>query len=69
MDHNVIQSYLAIEGCDWILNAPQLSHVGGVLEWMIEVTCQTLDAMLAEIGPKRLSHKSSQHLWRKLPPS
>ena len=57
MDHNVIQSYLAMEGCNWIFNAPHSSHAGGVWERMIGVTRRILDAMLADIGPKRLSHE------------
>lgn len=52
MDHNVIQSYLAMEGCDWIFNAPHSSHAGGVWEWMIGVTRRILDAI-----PKHLSHE------------
>ena len=54
---DAIQSYLASEGCDWIFNAPHSSHVGGVWERMIGVTRRILDAMLAEIEPKRLSHE------------
>ena len=55
--HDAIQPYLASEGCDWIFNAPHSSHVGGVWERMIGVTRRILDAMLAEIEPKRLSHE------------
>ena len=54
---DAIQRYLASEGCDWIFNAPHSSHVGGVWERMIGVTRRILDAMLAEIEPKRLSHE------------
>lgn len=57
MDHNVIQSYLAMEGCDWIFNAPHSSHAGGVWEWMIGVTRLILDAKLAESGPKHVSRE------------
>ena len=55
--HDTVQPYLASEGCDWIFNAPHSSHVGGVWERKIGVTCRILDAMLAEIEPKRLSHE------------
>ena len=54
---DAIQPYLASEGCDWIFNATHSSHVGGVWERMIGVTRRILDAMLAEIEPKRLSHE------------
>ena len=54
---DAIRRYLASEGCDWIFNAPHSSHVGGVWERMIGVTRRILDAMLAEIEPKRLSHE------------
>ena len=57
MDHNVIKSYLAMEGCDWIFNARHSSHASGVWEWMIGGTRRILDTMLADIGPKRLSHE------------
>ena len=54
---DAIQRYLASEGCDWIFNAPHSSHVGGVWERMIGVTRRILDAMLAEIEPKRLFYE------------
>ena len=57
MDNNDIQSYLASEGCDWLFNAPHSSHVGGVWERMIGVARRILDGMLADIGPRHLSHE------------
>ena len=57
MDDRAIQSYLATEGCNWIFNAPQASHGGGVWERMIGATRRILDSVLADLGPKRLTHE------------
>ena len=57
MDDMAIQSYLANEGCDWIFNPPHASHVGGVWERMIGVTRRILDSILADLGPRRLTHE------------
>lgn len=57
MDDMTIQSYLANEGCDWIFNPPHASHVGGVWERMIGVTRRILDSILADLGPRRLTHE------------
>ena len=57
MDDRTNQSYLATEGCNWIFNAPHASHAGGVWERMIGVTRRILDCVLADLGPKRLTHE------------
>ncbi|KAK2568829.1 hypothetical protein P5673_006874 [Acropora cervicornis] len=57
MDDRAIQSYLATEACNWIFNAPHASHAGRVWERMIGVTRRILDSVLAELGPKRLTHE------------
>jgi len=54
---NEPQSYLATEGCNWIFNAPHASHAGGVWERMIWMTRRILDYVLADLGPKRLTHE------------
>ena len=57
IDDRAIQSYLATEGCNWIFNAPHASHAGRVWERMIGVTRRILDSVLADLGPKRLTHE------------
>lgn len=57
MDDMAIQSYLANEGCDWIFNPTHASHVGGVWERIIGVTRRILDSILADLGPRRLTHE------------
>ena len=52
MDDRAIQSYLATEGCNWIFNAPRVSHAGAVWARMIGVTRRILNSVLADLGPK-----------------
>lgn len=57
MDKKLIEAYLNKEGCEWVFNPPHASHAGGVLERMIGISRNILNSMLADLGPRRLTHE------------
>ena len=56
-DASYIKRYLLKEGCEWLFNPPHASHTGGAWERMIGVARRVLEAMLADVSPKNLTHK------------
>ena len=54
-DVSATQRYLLKEGCEWIFNPPHAS--GRAWERMIGVTRRILEAMLAEVSSKHLTHE------------
>ena len=56
-DVSASQRYLLKEGCEWIFNPPHASHADGAWERMIGVTRRILEAMLAEVPSKHLTHE------------
>ena len=51
-----VKGYVTIHGCEWILNSPHASHLGGAWEPPICTIRRVLDAMFAELGSHQLTH-------------
>ena len=45
------------ERCEWVFNPPHGSHIGRVWERMIGIVRKALNSMLAELGPRHLTHE------------
>ena len=56
-DASPVKRYLLKEGCEWLFNPPHASHTGGAWERMIGVARRVLEAMLADVSPKHLTHE------------
>ena len=56
-DASPVKRYLLKEGYEWLFNAPHASHTGGPWERMIGVARRVLEAMLADVSPKHLTHE------------
>ena len=56
-DASAVRSYLLKEGCEWLFNPPHTSHAGGAWERMIGVTRRVLEAILADVPSKYLTHE------------
>ena len=56
-DASPVKRYLLKEGCEWLFNSPHASHTGGAWERMIGVARRVLEAMLADVSPKHLTHE------------
>ena len=56
-DVSAARSYLLMEGCEWTFNPPHASHAGGAWERMIGVARRILEAILADVPPKHLTHE------------
>ena len=56
-DASPVKRYLLKEGCEWLFNSPHASHTGGAWERMIGVARRVLEAMLADVSLKHLTHE------------
>ncbi|XP_078346784.1 uncharacterized protein LOC144632053 [Oculina patagonica] len=56
-DVSTTRSYLLKEGCEWVFNPPHASHAGGAWERMIGVTRRVLEAVLADVPSRHLTHE------------
>ena len=56
-DASPVKRYLLKEGCEWPFNPPHASHTGGTWERMIGEARRVLEAMLADVSPKHLTHE------------
>ncbi|XP_022790232.1 uncharacterized protein LOC111329735 [Stylophora pistillata] len=57
MDETKIERFVTQHGCEWKFNPPHASHFGGVWERQIGTIRRVLDAMLADLGPRQLTHE------------
>ena len=48
--HERLQTYLADQGCDFVMNVPHASHMGGVCERQIRTIRSVLNAILHQSG-------------------
>ena len=56
-DASPVKRYLLKEGCEWLFNPLHASHTGVAWERMIGVARRVLEAMLADVSPKHLTHE------------
>ena len=57
LDKHTVDTYLGKERCEWVFNPPHGSHMGGVWERFIGIVRKVLNSMLAELGPRHLTHE------------
>ena len=57
LDQQMVEKFVAEQGCEWLFNPPHASHFGGVWERQIGTVCRILDAMFMEIGSSQLTHE------------
>ena len=57
VDKHTVDTYLGKERCEWVFIPPHGSHMGGVWERMIGIVRKVLNSMLAELGPRHLTHE------------
>ena len=57
INKNTVDTYLSKERCEWVFNPPHGSHMGGVWERMIGIVRKVLNAMLADLGSRHLTHE------------
>ena len=57
LDQQMVEKFVAEQGCEWLFNPPHASHFGGVWERQIGTVRRILDAMFMEIGSSQLSHE------------
>ncbi|PFX19006.1 hypothetical protein AWC38_SpisGene16590 [Stylophora pistillata] len=57
MDETKIERFVTQHDCEWKFNPPHASHFGGVWERQIGTIRRVLDAMLADLGPRQLTHE------------
>ncbi|PFX27728.1 hypothetical protein AWC38_SpisGene7509 [Stylophora pistillata] len=57
LDETKIETFVTQHGCKWKFNPPHASHFGSVWERQIGTIRRVLDAMLAELGPRQLTHE------------
>lgn len=57
LEAHAIRSYLLKEGCEWLFDPPHASHAGGAWDKMIGVTRHVLEAILADVPLKYLTHQ------------
>ena len=57
IDKHTVDAYLGKERCEWVFNPSHGSHMGGVWERMIGIVRKALNSMLAELGPRYLTHE------------
>lgn len=57
MDETKIERFVTQHSCEWKFNPPHASHFGGVWERQIGTIRRVLDAMLADLGPRQLTHE------------
>ena len=50
--HERLQTYLAEQGCDFVMNVPHASHMGGVWERQIRTIRSVLNAILHQSGSR-----------------
>ena len=56
MNRDDLKAYLESNGCEWVFNPPHASHAGGAWERMIGIARRILNAMLAELPTRHLTH-------------
>ncbi len=52
-----VRKYLGEEGCSWMFNHPNSSHMVGACEWMIGISRHILNSMLKQTSPSHLTHE------------
>ena len=57
VDKKVVDTYLSKERCEWVFNPPHGSYMGSVRERMIGILRKVLNSMLADLGPRHLTHE------------
>ena len=57
IDKLTVDTYLGKERCECVFNPPHGSIMGGVWERMIGIVRKVLNSMLAELGPRHLTHE------------
>jgi hypothetical protein len=57
MKQTEIEQYLTQNSCEWVFNPPHASHAGEVWERMIGISRNILNAMIAEVANRQLTHE------------